>query len=247
MRNLHSRLHTYVCRYVLQNVCIHVHTHIYIRAPPGTFYIKPISGPERPRERGVHTYVHRPLWASLGLSVRLRASLRLSGLLWASLAGPLWASWGLSGPLWASLGLSGPLYIHREDKTITDSWSPSFPRCPKLPDNNTTQYPTAGAPVSFEAQNGKTKRPDNTRLLERGPKLLDKKPDNAYPTAGTPASFECHFLIKLSSFRSHPRTVRTVNQISHISQMGHVSRMKGNGRSRHLALALIVHASLPTF
>ena len=29
--------------------------------------------------------LHRPLWASLGLSVRLCASLRLSGLLWASL------------------------------------------------------------------------------------------------------------------------------------------------------------------
>ena len=178
----------------------------------------------------IHTYIHRPLWASLGLS------------------GPLWASLGVSRPLWASLGLSTytHTYIHREDKTthnrqleprpevarqqdhtIADSWSPSVLRGPKLQDKKTRQY----LPDSWsEARNCQT-----------------TKPDNVYPTAGTPASFECHFLIKLSSFRSHPRTVRTMNQISQISQISHVSRIGGNGRSRHLALALIVHASLPTF
>ena len=172
---------------------------------------------------------------------------------------------GLSGPLWASLGLSGfcmyirtyvciHTYVHmyikitRQEPTagasvflgarswqttrphntyIPDSWSPSVLRGQNLQDKKTRQCPTAGAPVFLEARNCQTTKADNT-----------------YPTAGTPVSFECHFLIKLSSFRSHPRTVRTMNQISQIS---HVSRIGGNGRSRHLALALIVHASLPTF
>ena len=64
--------------------------------------------------------VHRPLWASLGLSGPLWASLGLSG--------PLWASLHVSGPLWASLGLSGfcmyiPTYVH----TCTH-YAPSFSR-----------------------------------------------------------------------------------------------------------------------
>ena len=92
-----------------------------------------------------------------------------------------------------------------------------------LQDNKTRQCPPAGAPVFLEARNCQTTKADNTYI-------------HTYPTAGTPASFECHFLIKLSSFRSHPRTVRTMNQISQISQMSPVSRIGRNGRSRLLAL-----------
>ena len=97
--------------------------------PPGVFYIYMYEGyfwtREAQRERPadirayihtcIHTYIHRPLWAFLGLS------------------GPLW-------PLWASLGLSTYIctytHIHTYmEKTrqhihayITDSWSPG----PKL-------------------------------------------------------------------------------------------------------------------
>ena len=100
--------------------------------------------------------------------------------------------------------------------------------------------------MSFEAKTCKTKRPDNARQLEpqcsSRPEIARQQKQtiptyiHTYPTAGTPASFECHFLIKLSSFRSHPRTVRTMNQISQISQMSPVSRIGRNGRSRLLAL-----------
>ena len=135
-------------------------------------------------------YIHRPLWASLGLSGPLWASLGLSG--------PLWASLGVSGPLWASLGLSGPLwvlYVHthicmyikktRQEPTagasvflgarswqttrphntyIPDSWSPSVLRGQNLQDKKTRQCPPAGAPVFLEARNCQTTKADNTYI-----------------------------------------------------------------------------------
>ena len=142
-----------------------------------------------------------PLWAYLGLSGPLWACLsgplfsqpasqpakRMTGLFYIStlgLSGPLWASLGISEPLWAALGLSGPFWaslgFSKKDKTITDSWVPSFPRAlklpdtipdswspsvlrgPKLQDKKTRQYPTAGAPVFLEARNCLTKTPDNS-------------------------------------------------------------------------------------
>ena len=89
----------------------------------------------------IHAYIHRPLWASLGLS------------------GPLWASPGLSGPLWASLHTYVHTHIHTyiektrqhihnrqleprpevEDHTIADSWSPSVFRGQKMQDKKTRQ------------------------------------------------------------------------------------------------------------
>ena len=156
----------YVCMYVC----------MYRRPKKGSQ--KACSIHARPLWASLCTY---SVWASMGLSGPLCASMCLSEALWASLglSGPLWDFPGLSGPLWAYLkdswspkGAQGPQVARQKphntrqlepqcpsrpeiarqkDQTIPDSWSPSVPRGPKLPDKKTRQYPTAGAPVSFEA------------------------------------------------------------------------------------------------
>ena len=42
-----------------------------------------------------------------------------------------------------------PLDDIDKDHTISDSWSPRDPRCPKLTDRETSHYLTAGAPESL--------------------------------------------------------------------------------------------------
>ena len=92
-----------------------------------------------------------------GLFYPCSAPLGLSGLLWASLS--------LSVALRASLGLSGPLGLlyKRQDNasthTMTDSWGASFPQDSKLPEEKTRQYLTAGAPVFFEALRAPVPKP----------------------------------------------------------------------------------------